>query len=230
MTMTLLVLAITAYCCPVVFARLGFFAPVRTILARKTNPFAPDGWTRRPYPGRSRSRKTSSLSPADSRSTIRFERLRYCRPASLRPPETGVLRADRAVQADLDALAAALSRLSRLAPANADTIESLDIRPFVVRPEGALALYAVLVTSSPPHDPPRTPLRPSAPNPAESPVFGLQSGIENPGRGRQCSPRASSTAGPDNRAQALEPRCLRIAYRSIRRCAPAAREEPLKRE
>ena len=50
--------------------------------------------------------------------------------------------------ADLDALAAALSRLSRFAAANADTIESLDVNPFLVRPEGegALALDAVLVT------------------------------------------------------------------------------------
>ena len=48
--------------------------------------------------------------------------------------------------ADLDTLAAALSRLSRFAAANADTIESLDVNPFLVRPEGALALDAVLVT------------------------------------------------------------------------------------
>lgn len=50
--------------------------------------------------------------------------------------------------ADLAALAAALSRLSRFAAANADTIESLDVNPFLVRPEGegALALDAVLVT------------------------------------------------------------------------------------
>ena len=55
--------------------------------------------------------------------------------------------------ADLDALAAALSRLSRLsrfAAANADAIESLDINPFLVRPDGALALDAVLVPR-PPH-------------------------------------------------------------------------------
>lgn len=48
--------------------------------------------------------------------------------------------------ADLDALAAALSRLSCFAAANADAIESLDVNPFLVRPEGALALDAVLVT------------------------------------------------------------------------------------
>ena len=50
--------------------------------------------------------------------------------------------------ADLGALAAALSRLSRFAAANADAIESLDVNPFLVRPEGegALALDAALVT------------------------------------------------------------------------------------
>ena len=51
--------------------------------------------------------------------------------------------------ADLAALAAALSRLSLFAAANADTIESLDLNPFLVRPEGALALDAVLVTRPP---------------------------------------------------------------------------------
>ncbi len=50
--------------------------------------------------------------------------------------------------ADLAALAAALSRLSCFAAANAGAIESLDVNPFLVRPEGegALALDAVLVT------------------------------------------------------------------------------------
>ena len=51
--------------------------------------------------------------------------------------------------ADLAALAAALSRLSRFAAANAAAIESLDLNPFLVRPEGALALDAVLVTRPP---------------------------------------------------------------------------------
>ena len=53
--------------------------------------------------------------------------------------------------ADLDALAAALSRLSLFAAANAAAIESLDLNPFLVRPEGggALALDAVLVTHPP---------------------------------------------------------------------------------
>ena len=51
--------------------------------------------------------------------------------------------------ADLDALAAALSRLSLFAAANAAAIESLDLNPFLVRPSGALALDAVLVTHPP---------------------------------------------------------------------------------
>ena len=51
--------------------------------------------------------------------------------------------------ADLDALAAALSRLSLFAAANAAAIESLDVNPFLVRPSGALALDAVLVTRPP---------------------------------------------------------------------------------
>ena len=53
-------------------------------------------------------------------------------------------------RADLDPLAAAFSHLSLFAAANAATIESLDLNSFLVRPEGALALDAVLVTRSPP--------------------------------------------------------------------------------
>lgn len=50
--------------------------------------------------------------------------------------------------ADVEALAQALSDLSRFAAAHADRLESLDINPFLVRPrgEGAIALDAVLVT------------------------------------------------------------------------------------
>ena len=51
--------------------------------------------------------------------------------------------------ADLDALAAALSHLSLSAAANAETIESLDLNPFLVDPHRALALDAVLVTCPP---------------------------------------------------------------------------------
>jgi hypothetical protein len=50
--------------------------------------------------------------------------------------------------ADVDALAAALARLSVFAAAHADEIESLDVNPFIVRPrgEGGLAVDAVLLT------------------------------------------------------------------------------------
>ena len=51
---------------------------------------------------------------------------------------------------DLDALAAALSRLSRFAAANEAAVESLDVNPFLVRPEGAVALDAALVLRTPP--------------------------------------------------------------------------------
>ena len=47
-------------------------------------------------------------------------------------------------------LAAAHSRLSLFAAANAATIESLDLNPFLVRPSGALALDAALVTAPSP--------------------------------------------------------------------------------
>ncbi|OJJ12569.1 hypothetical protein BKI51_00175 [Alphaproteobacteria bacterium AO1-B] len=47
--------------------------------------------------------------------------------------------------ADIDALAQALSRLSVFAAENADRLDSIDINPFVVLPEGAVALDAVIV-------------------------------------------------------------------------------------
>jgi acyl-CoA synthetase (NDP forming) len=47
--------------------------------------------------------------------------------------------------ADVDALADALSRLSAFAHANADTVESIDINPLLVRQKGAVALDAVIV-------------------------------------------------------------------------------------
>ena len=49
--------------------------------------------------------------------------------------------------ADRGALAHALTRLSEVAAANADTIESIDLNPFVVLPEGqgALAVDALVV-------------------------------------------------------------------------------------
>jgi acetate---CoA ligase (ADP-forming) len=46
---------------------------------------------------------------------------------------------------DVEALARAIAALSRLAYANAGTIESIDINPFVVLPEGAVALDALIV-------------------------------------------------------------------------------------
>ena len=48
---------------------------------------------------------------------------------------------------DIDALAAALAALSRFAAAHADTVESVDVNPFVVLPEGegGLALDALIV-------------------------------------------------------------------------------------
>jgi len=49
--------------------------------------------------------------------------------------------------ADVEALAEALSRLSVYAAANADTLESIDVNPFIVRPsgEGAVAVDALVV-------------------------------------------------------------------------------------
>ncbi|MBI1776140.1 MAG: acetate--CoA ligase family protein [Proteobacteria bacterium] len=46
---------------------------------------------------------------------------------------------------DLEALAAALSRLSVFAAANAERIESIDINPFIVLPRGALAVDALII-------------------------------------------------------------------------------------
>ena len=46
---------------------------------------------------------------------------------------------------DVDALARALSRLSVLAAANAATIDSIDVNPFLVLPEGAVAVDALIV-------------------------------------------------------------------------------------
>ena len=48
---------------------------------------------------------------------------------------------------DLQALFTALARLSQFAAAHADTIESVDINPFLVLPEcrGAIALDALVI-------------------------------------------------------------------------------------
>ena len=48
---------------------------------------------------------------------------------------------------DLPALFTALARLSQFAAVHADTIESVDLNPFLVRPEGqgAIALDALII-------------------------------------------------------------------------------------
>lgn len=46
---------------------------------------------------------------------------------------------------DIDALAEALSRLSVFAAENAETIETVDVNPFIVLPEGAVAVDALIV-------------------------------------------------------------------------------------
>jgi acyl-CoA synthetase (NDP forming) len=51
-----------------------------------------------------------------------------------------------AAASDIDALARALSQLSLLAAANADVIETIDINPLLVRPDGIVALDALIVT------------------------------------------------------------------------------------
>jgi len=46
---------------------------------------------------------------------------------------------------DIDALAEALSKLSVFAAANADSIETIDVNPFIVLPSGAIAVDALIV-------------------------------------------------------------------------------------
>ena len=46
---------------------------------------------------------------------------------------------------DIKALAEALSKLSVFADANADTIETIDVNPFIVLPDGAVAVDALIV-------------------------------------------------------------------------------------
>ena len=55
--------------------------------------------------------------------------------------------ARRSPRCDIDALAAALAALSRFAAAHPDTVESVDVNPFVVLPEGmgGLALDALII-------------------------------------------------------------------------------------
>lgn len=47
--------------------------------------------------------------------------------------------------ADVEALAEALARLSVFAAANADTVETIDVNPFIALPEGAVAVDALIV-------------------------------------------------------------------------------------
>jgi acyl-CoA synthetase (NDP forming) len=51
---------------------------------------------------------------------------------------------------DVDALAAALAQVSAFAAANADTLESIDLNPVLVRPkgEGCVAVDALIVARS----------------------------------------------------------------------------------
>jgi hypothetical protein len=53
--------------------------------------------------------------------------------------------------ADKDALAQALVKLSEIAAANADTIESIDLNPFIVheKSKGATAVDALIVPRKP---------------------------------------------------------------------------------
>ncbi len=50
--------------------------------------------------------------------------------------------------ADLDALANAISRLSIFAAENSDTIQTIDINPFLALPKGAVAVDALIIPSS----------------------------------------------------------------------------------
>ena len=50
--------------------------------------------------------------------------------------------------ADIDALANAISRLSIFAAENSDTIQTIDINPFLALPKGALAVDALIIPSS----------------------------------------------------------------------------------
>ena len=96
--------------------------------------------------------------------------------------------------ADLDALAAALSRLSLFAAANAAAIQSLDTNPILVRPEGALALDAVLIP--PPLHDPRPPTAPPPPQPLPpAPANDLKPDADQLGRGTRSPPRSAVDEG-----------------------------------
>ena len=50
--------------------------------------------------------------------------------------------------ADIDALANAISTLSIFAAENSDTIQTIDINPFLALPKGAVAVDALIIPSS----------------------------------------------------------------------------------
>jgi acyl-CoA synthetase (NDP forming) len=59
----------------------------------------------------------------------------------------GILEGNRGrPAADLDALARAISKLSLFAAANADTVESVEMNPFLALPNGCMALDALIMT------------------------------------------------------------------------------------
>ena len=51
----------------------------------------------------------------------------------------------RAPPADIDALANAISKLSIFAADNSDTIQTIDINPFLALPKGAVAVDALII-------------------------------------------------------------------------------------
>ena len=81
-------------------------------------------------------------------------------------------------------------------------------QPVLVRPDGALALDALLVVRPPPHDGTCAPDARVCPKPCRRLPSSAYNRPGDPGRSRQCSPRSASTTGPDNCALALESRRL----------------------
>jgi hypothetical protein len=59
-----------------------------------------------------------------------------------------IIAGTRGAAFDVDALAATVSRLSEIAAAHRDTLQSLDINPFVLRESGGVALDAVIIGRS----------------------------------------------------------------------------------
>ena len=128
-------------------------------------------------------------------------------------------------------MADAVNRRSSADATNADTIESLDNNPFLVRPDGAIALDGVLVARPRPHDRAQTPTVPVRSGPSTAGTrLRFTIGHQQSRKGQaEFTPRPSTT-GPDNRAQAVEPRRSRNAYGTIRLCAPPAQRGSPKSE